>query len=323
VRVLILGLSSLVQRRVRPALHHVKGIEQVDVATKRSAATDGGRAWTGGTVYEDYLDALERSQAELVYVSLVNSDHLRWTEVALQHGRHVVVDKPAFPGLASTRRMVELAGQRGVCLAEATVFAYHPQIACIKEQFHTARDAPMRITTTFSFPPMNGSNFRYRRELGGGALWDLGPYAVSLGRVFWGEEPEDVTCRILTRQEPDGVETSFAMLAEYAGGRSVVGTFGFDTVYRNRLDLVGKDLGIEVDRVFTTPPEVANELRMTRRDGATTLTAPTGDAFTAFFELVCRSIGAGDWGELTSDVLRDAATLERLRGAAGLPAEME
>jgi len=323
VRVLILGLSSLVQRRVQPALLNVPGIEQIDVATKRSAATDTARAWMEGTVYQDYADALERSQAELVYVSLVNSDHLRWTEAALRQGRHVVVDKPSFPGLTATQRMVALAHEQGVCLAEATVFAYHPQIAWIKQQFQDSGDVPTRITATFSIPPMSSDNFRYRRELGGGALWDLGPYAVSLGRVFWDEEPVDVTGRILTREEPDGVDTSFAMLTAYAGGRSVVGTFGFDTIYRNRLDLIGKDLGIEVDRVFTTPPEVANELRATRREGTITLTAPAGDAFTAFFDSVRTSIGAGDWSRLTSDVLRDAATLDRLRRAAGLTAGME
>jgi predicted dehydrogenase len=323
VRVLILGLSSLVQRRVRPALHSVPGIDQIDVATKRSAGTDTARAWTEGTIYRDYAAALQRSPAELVYVSLVNSDHLRWTETALRQGRHVVVDKPAFPGLAATQGMVELAHQQGVCLAEATVYAHHPQIAWIKQQFQAAGDAPKRITTTFSIPPMNSDNFRYRRELGGGALWDLGPYAVSLGRVFWGEEPVDVAGRVLTRQETDGVDTSFAMLAEYPRGRSVVGTFGFDTIYRNRLDLIGKDLGIEADRVFTTPPEMANELRVTRPEGTATLTAPAGDAFTAFFDCVRTSIGAGDWSRLTSDVLCDAATLDRLRRATGLSAEME
>ncbi len=43
---------------------------------------------------------------------------------------------------------------------------------------------PTHITVDFSFPPLDPENFRYKKDLGGGALNDLGPYAVSAGRVF-------------------------------------------------------------------------------------------------------------------------------------------
>jgi len=269
-------------------------------------------------VFADYQVALEKSDAALVYVSLVNGEHLRWAQRALGQGRHVVVDKPAFLGLEQADRMLELAAKQGVCLAEATVFAYHPQVEFIRQQFRVADSAPCRVTATFSFPSMDPDNFRYRRALGGGALWDLGPYAAAVGRVFLDDEPASVACRVLARGGPDGVETAFAVLEEFSNGRSVVGTFGFDTVYRNRLDLVGGELGVEVDRIFTTPPEASNELRITRRDGAATVTAPPGDAFALFFDHVLRRIDAGEWGQLSSDLHRDARTLHRLRQAAGV-----
>ena len=56
---------------------------------------------------------------------------------------------------------------------------------------------------------MEPDNFRYRRALGGGALWDLGPYAAAVGRVFLDDEPASVACRVLARGGPDGVETAF------------------------------------------------------------------------------------------------------------------
>jgi predicted dehydrogenase len=318
VRLLILGLSSLVQRRVLPALRGLPGVEQIDVATRRAAGDKASVAWTDGEVYADYHEALRQSSADLVYVSLVNSAHQPWTEEALRHDRHVVVDKPAFLGFEQTERMLELAAERGLCLAEATVFGYHPQVELIKQQFRGADGTPCRLTTTFSIPPMDPGNFRYQKELGGGVLWDLGPYAVSIGRLFLGDDPTSVTCHVLAHHDAVGVETAFAMLAAYPGGRSVVGTFGFDTVYRNQLDLISGEVGVDVDRIFTTPPDVANELRISRRDGTSTLAAPPGDAFAAFFDHVMQRIAVRDWAQLTSDLHRDARTLHRLRGAAGV-----
>src|SRR5207248_10888592 len=122
----------------------------------------------------------------------VNGEHLRWAQRALGQGRHVVVDKPAFLGLEQADRMLELAAKQGVCLAEATVFAYHPQVEFIRQQFRVADSAPCHVTATFSFPSMDPDNFRYRRALGGGALWDLGPYAAAVGRVFLDDEPASV-----------------------------------------------------------------------------------------------------------------------------------
>jgi predicted dehydrogenase len=316
VHVLILGLSSIAQRRVVPALQSLGTVAAIDVATRKAA---NGQAidWQAGRVYDDYAKALEQTSADLVYVSLVNSEHHRWAGQAVRRGLHVVVDKPAFLGLRESEQMLELADQQGVCLAEATVFEYHPQTQFLQDQFAAAHDSPRRISAALSFPPKDEGDFRYQRALGGGALWDVGPYAAAAGRVLYGEEPAEVACQILTCGGPDGVDTAFSMLATYAGGRSVVGQFGFDTVYRNRVDVLGSQIGVEMDRFYTNVPGVANELRVTTSQGVTGLTGPAGDAFAAFFAHVFASIESRSWSSLTHDLHADARTLERLRQAAG------
>jgi hypothetical protein len=149
----------------------------------------------------------------------------------------------------------------------------------------------------------------------------------------------DVSCQILEYAEPaplspalpiesgrpakrDGgggsVETAFSVLLTYADRRSVVGQFGFNSVYRNRVDLLGERLGVEIDRVYTTPPDVALELRVTRPDGVSNVSAPPGDAFAVFFDQVCERIEDRDWGQLADDMLADARALDRLRRAAGV-----
>jgi predicted dehydrogenase len=314
--VLIIGLSSLVTRRVLPALKGLPGVDRIDVATRKGADPTTRKEWTHGHVYEDYADALMRTEAQLVYVSLVNSEHERWTEAALERGKHVVVDKPAFLGADRAERMVALAEKHGLCLAEATVFGYHPQLRIARQLLAEAGPSSTRISMVLSFPPMDPGNFRYQAALGGGALWDVGPYLVATSRIFFGSDPVTVDCRVLARSDTN-VEIAFTALGTFPGGGSLVGQFGFDTAYMNRLQLIDRTQVIEIDRAFTTPAGYANTLRVTGSSGASSVDVPPADSFRCFFEHVLGQIAAHEPGRLAADLLADARLLERYRQTAG------
>lgn len=306
MRILILGDSAIARKRLLPALATLSEVTSVEVAS-RSAF---------GAAFSDYESALAKSDAELVYVSLVNSSHALWAERALDTGRHVVVDKPAFLDREQAERLVELSRTRGLCLAEATVYTRHPQIAAIRDLFGPSEGAPRSIVATFSFPPLDADNFRYRKALGGGALYDLGPYAVSPGRLFWGDRPTEVECRILSTSGPDDVETSFSILMTYPEGRALVGQFGFASAYRNRLSLLGNHRCVDVDRVFTTPESLENELRVSQGGEVSAVKTPAADSFALFMREVLAKIATRDLESLRAELLEDALLLERMRRSA-------
>jgi len=313
MKLLLIGYSRIAQKRVLPALTKV-GITHTDVASRTRAAWVTLPEGVTGHVFDDYDTALVESKANLVYVSTVNSTHAEWTGKALRCGRHVIVDKPAFTSLNDTQRLLELAQQQNCCLAEATAYAYHPQIQAAKQAFFEVNSRPTRLTATFSFPPLPADNFRYKKGWGGGALWDLGPYAITPGRLFFGAEPEEIFCRITERG--DEVETSFSMLATYRGGRSMVAHFGFNTGYRNRLEILGPHVTVTINRAFTTPAGMANELHLNQHNQPQTIPIPPADNFALFFRAVIAAIETGQPESLAHDMLSDARVLHRLRQAS-------
>jgi predicted dehydrogenase len=315
MKLLLIGYSRIAQRRVLPALAHVN-LAHVDVASRTRAGSVTLPAGVSGRVFDDYETALAESRADLVYVSTVNSTHAAWTEQALRHGYHVVVDKPACTSLEDAKRLVDLARRQQRCLAEATVYPYHPQIQAIRLAFSEAHSQPTRLAATLSFPPLPAGNFRYRKALGGGALWDLGPYAVTPGRLFFGAEPEEVFCRITGWG--DEVETDFSVLATYGGGRAMVGHFGFHTGYYNRLDVLGPGVTLAVERVFTTAPDLASQVHVNQHDQPRTITIAPADSFACFLRAVVAAIEAGQFEPLAEDMLSDARGLDRLRRACEL-----
>ena len=123
----------------------------------------------------------------------------------------------------------------------------------MKNLFITYDNRPNKITATFSFPPLDKDNFRYYTKYGGGALNDLGPYAVSIGRVIFDSEPCELICRICGRDGKDNIETAFSMLAVYPENRIMVGHFGFESEYKNHINILGLNCSIDSERIFTIP----------------------------------------------------------------------
>jgi len=316
MHILLIGYSTLVQKRVLPALQKIKLVDSIDIASRSSAPGLLAEAAYNGTVFNDYADAISKSKADLVYISLVNSSHAQWAEKALRRGCHVIVDKPSFTSFDDAQRLTELARAKGLCLAEATVYAWHPQIQMARDLFLQAATRPTRLTISFSFPPLPVDNFRYQKHLGGGALWDLGPYAVSPGRLFFEAEPEEVFCRVCTRNPATGVDTSFSMMATYPDGRSMVGHFDFNTEYRNCINILGPGMSIDIDRFFTIPPDMENELLVRSNNRATKVKTPRADCFAVFLQSVFDAIRGKRYSIFTQDLLSDATVLHRLRKAA-------
>lgn len=313
MKLLVLGGSDIFFRRVLPVLPGL-GVTAVCLASRSGRRPPDGPCLPVSR-FDDPTAALAASPAEAVYVTTENSRHASLALAALESGRHVVVDKPAFPDLETAERAANLAARKGLVLAEATVWADHPRLAGLRQAFAAAGTAPSRLSAIFSFPPLAPGNFRHLAACGGGALYDLGPYAVSPGRILFGAEPEDVVCRVLARG-PE-VETAFSCLLTYAGGRSLAGTFGFDTGYANRLDALGPGLAVAMDRAFTPPPGASLALSVNTPAGARTETFEPADAFAGFFQRALAAMRQGTGDALARDLLADARTLSRLRRAAG------
>lgn len=310
MKVLLLGYSNIVRRRVLPALLSL-GATSVDVASSSAAVVEGGNA-VAVRLFRDYDEALRQTDAQVVYVSTVNSLHAYWTRKALQQGFHVVVDKPAFLSVEETRELIELADRNHLCLAEATVYSYHPQIASALAAFEQTGSAPTQLLAVFSFPPLDANNFRYRVDLGGGALWDLGPYAVTPGRLFFGDPPIELVGRRLSSR--DRVDTGFGFMALYPAGRCCVGSFGYTTGYLNRLDVIGPGTVVTIDRVFSPPANADVELTIRQNEYARSIRVPAADSFALFLEDFFDAI-VRDHRRFVECMLVDALALERLRSS--------
>lgn len=319
--VLVVGVSSIVIRRVIPALARLDDVSRIHLASRRAVDSSILPPQKRGQVFESYESGLAKLAGGLAYISLPNSLHAIWACRALGAGFHVVVDKPAGTTVQEVEEMIALASHQGLCLAESTVWTFHPQFRCVRDLLSAHGEHITRATATFSFPPLPSDNFRNDPKLGGGCLLDLGPYAASCGRYFFGSPPDEVVGRFLTRDAQTGLETAFSVLATYPGGQCFVGHFGFNTEYRNSLHLLGPGVSVDFDRAFTTPPDCTPQISCRRKSRSEPIASPAGDSFELFCEHVLSGIREKNWQPMAEAMLQDAQFIEQLRTSAETSAE--
>jgi xylose dehydrogenase (NAD/NADP) len=166
---------------------------------------------------------------DAVYISLPNNLHHHWTMAALAAGKHVLCEKPYTLHPAEVDEAFDAAEAGGLVLSEAFMWRHHPQADALRALLPEIGQLQL-IRATFAFVLEATENIRLRADLAGGALADVGCYAVSGARLLAGEEPEEVVG--YATLGPSGVDLRFSGLLRFPSG--VVAEFGVGFTYDHR-----------------------------------------------------------------------------------------
>ena len=178
MKILVLGNSSIFNRKVLPALIKLKNVS-IEVASKRKIKKNTAYVKT----YNSYQDAIQKTKAKIVYISLINSKHYFWAKKCLEQRKHVIVDKPITINSRELFNLILLAKKHKLFISEAIVFHYHKQFKGLINKIDFKKF--ISISTSFHIPKLEKSNFRNNSKLGGGCYHDMSPYAAYLIKLFF------------------------------------------------------------------------------------------------------------------------------------------
>jgi predicted dehydrogenase len=200
LRIGILGAARIAPMAlIRPAKAvaeaRVTAIAARDVAKARAFAAKHGIP----RVHESYGALLADPELDAIYNPLPNGLHCEWTIRALRAGKHVLCEKPIASNAAEAQQMAEAARETGRALVEAFHWRYHPLATRVKQLLADgAIGAPRHYEVTFAAPiGLMRNDIRWKWELAGGALMDVGCYTVSMVRHLSEAEPEVVSAKAL------------------------------------------------------------------------------------------------------------------------------
>ena len=234
---------------MRAGRHRLVGVASRDHA--RAAAY--AREWEIPHAYEHYTALLEDPKVDAVYVPLPNALHAAWTIRAVEHGKHVLCEKPLALSLAEVDAVAAAARAHKRVVAEAFMYRHHPQTRRIRDLVRTgALGTPTLLRGLFTFWLSREVDVRLEPALGGGSLWDIGCYPVSLSRVALGEEPTDVVA--WQALGPTGVDERMSAMLRFPGGAVAHVDSSFRSTLRARFDIVGTEATLTVAHPFKPAP---------------------------------------------------------------------
>ena len=224
-------------------LHGAAQTDAVDVVAVASRSDQRARAYAREHGLErahgSYEALLADDEVDAVYVSTPNALHVDNAIAALRAGKHVLCEKPMSWHEAEVERAFDEADAGGRVLMEAFMYRHHPQMRRLGELAREAIGEVRLIRACFSFPLMATENVRWRRELQGGALMDVGSYCVSGARFVAGGEPVRVAAERV--EGGDGVDARLTGLLRFDGDVLAVIDCGFDLPPRSGLEVHGSD----------------------------------------------------------------------------------
>jgi predicted dehydrogenase len=224
VRVGILGAAKIAPRAMVDTARARDDVEVVCVAARERARAHAFAETHGAPqVAASYAELIGRDDIDLVYVALHAGAHAEWTIRALEAGKAVLCEKPFAMSAAEAGAMVAAAEIAGRPLLEAFHYRFHPVLRRAFEVIGSGRLGRLIACDAMFETPVAYSEdeLRWRAELGGGALMDLGCYAVHALRTVAGAEPEVIAAKarmahgvdVATTAElrfPDGVDGRIA-----------------------------------------------------------------------------------------------------------------
>lgn len=145
-------------------------------------------------VYDQIDEVFEDETVDIIYITSPHNTHYEFMKKALEHGKHILVEKSITLNSRELDEMIELAAEKKLVLAEAMTIWHMPIYKKLWEIVQSGQLGKVQIITMNfgSFKEYNMSNRFFNMNLAGGAMLDIGVYALSIVRSFMEEKPEDI-----------------------------------------------------------------------------------------------------------------------------------
>jgi predicted dehydrogenase len=230
------------------ALTDVRALASRDLAKARAGADALGIP----KAYGSYEELLGDPEIEAIYNPLPNHMHVEWTARAARAGKHVLCEKPIALHAREAETLVAVQKQTGKIISEAFMVRSHPQWHQAKEWVEEGRIGELvSVQTAFSYFNRDATNIRNRKEVGGGALYDVGCYAVNTSRYLYGREPARAIA-LIERDPEFGTDRLTSGMVDY-GGAHLTFTCGTQVVPYQRVNAFGTKGRIEIEIPFNAP----------------------------------------------------------------------
>lgn len=252
----ILG-AARVNERLLPAIIEASNSQLVAIASRRAGAAKATLekyapcCANSVTCYDDMESLINDRNIDAVYCPMANEEHAEWAIKAINAGKHVLIEKPMATTLKDIEAIEAAAKKNNVKVMEGFMYRFHPQHQRLQTLVASGVIGDiLSVRSSFSFLMREARMYRINRSMadGGGALWDIGPYAIHTLRwgmgMATGRPLEPINVIATTKLNDHGADIVTSGILDFGGDAKDRARFGqfdisFERSRKSEYELIG------------------------------------------------------------------------------------
>ena len=170
-------------------------------------------------VYDSYDEMFTDPDVDIIYITTPHNTHYGFMKKAILNKKHILVEKSITLNSNELNELIALADENNVIIGEAMTVYHMPIYKKLNEILNSGALGKVNlITTNFgSFKEYDMNNRFFNRSLAGGAMLDIGVYALSVIRWFFDSKPVNILSQV--KAAPTGVDEQASLLLSYKEGQ--------------------------------------------------------------------------------------------------------
>lgn len=249
----VLSTAKIGLQSVIPALQKGRYAEVTAIASRSLPKAEVAAASLGiEKAYGSYEELLADPNVDAIYNPLPNNMHLDWNLKSMEAGKHLLCEKPLGLSEEEVEEMIEARDKYGLKAGEAFMTKSHPQWADTRQRIHRGEiGTPCLIQGAFTYYNVDPRNIRNIPAMGGGGMWDIGCYCITMSRFVFEEEPTRVVASMV--MDPEfGTDKLGSVIMDFPSGQAHFGVSTQAALFQ-RMQILGDKGHMEV-RIPYTPP---------------------------------------------------------------------
>ena len=265
--------------------------------------------------FDGFNQIINHKNIDAIYIPLANQEHTEVALKAIRAKKHVLIEKPMAIKSEEVRILIEKAKKNNVEIMEGFMYAFHPQFDRIMSTIKSNILGDINYAhSMFSFPIQPARFYRINRSMenGGGALWDIGPYAIHTIRHCFKENPKRV--KALAKLNEHGADISTSGLIDFGNDKRATFDISFECTRRSEFEAFGALGRVKCPIVWQPEDKQAKIIINTESSGLTEEVVPAANHFVLEINHFNKVVSSDISAKLSNkDALWNVKTLESIQ----------
>tara|TARA_B100000787_G_C16176747_1_gene289455 strand:+ start:118 stop:1122 length:1005 start_codon:yes stop_codon:yes gene_type:complete len=268
--------------------------------------------------YTGFDSILNDKEIDAIYIPLSNEEHTETALKAINNKKNVLIEKPMAIKSKEVELIIDAAKKNNVNIMEGFMYAFHPQFDRIQNIIKSGIIGNVSYAhSMFSFPIQAARFYRINRSIsnGGGALWDIGPYAIHTIRSCFKENPKRVYAQ--SKINEYGADLSTTGMIDFGFDKKATFDISFECFRRSEFEIFGQTGRLKCPQVWQPDNIPAKIIYSTEKLGVKEEVVPTANHFDLeikhFNDVILKHLNP----KLTSeDAIWNSKTLEAIQNSS-------